>query len=806
MAYSDNDGEVSQPRIKTPASGPRPGKGKMPKTELQTLVSGLIDSSRQFLDLELTPDRAKATRYYKGEPFGNEQKGRSAFVMTEVHDGVQAVLPSMLRVIFGPEHAVEIAPKSAKTSEAAAQATDYIRYIVEECNRGFERLESVAKDGLIRRHGIVKWGWEDYGEIKQHRVEKVTMDDLALLVEDGWKPTLVEQNPDGTLNAELTATATKRDGKAWFCEVPPEEFLAVRETRYLDDTIFVAHQSRKTTGELLQMGIKSKQIEKHGGDDPQLRDDEMALERHPDQSNDEADAGEANEKHLYIECYARIDYDGDGIAELRNICTLGPSHEVVHNEPVDEVPFAVWTPDREPHALMGGRSWADRLMDMQRLKSQLMRSMLDSASASIFPRKWYKEGDANLQDLLSTNLGSPIRTRSGPNAVGEFAHSFMGKDLLGVIELTNDIVERRTGINKGTAGLDADALQSSTRAAVAAAVTASQAQQEMLVRGFAEQLLKPLFRGLYRLYVKHKPMKTTVKLRGKWVDVDPAYWDAELDVSVNVALGSGLAEEKVQTLFDIVTKQEQILQQMGPQNPIVNLKQYRDTMAEMLALRGKKDASKYFLEITDQQIQQMAEAAKNAPPPPSPEMELAKAQIQIEQTKAQAKIAADQAKAQVSAQLESHKAQLEAQIRQIESQHKIQIEEIKMQIERERMQLEDDRERDKQAADIALKVTEMEVTAGVDLNEQAITAQIERERMSSQAEGESAKIASGERVAGEKIKSSERVAKAKEKVQAARQAVKAPKAEEKPKSRKRTVRVKRGGDGRAESYEIEDSE
>jgi hypothetical protein len=803
VASYELDGEVSVPKIKTPASGPRPGAGKMDDDELHTLVEGLVAASRQFLELELTPDRAKATRYYKGEPFGNEQKGRSQFIVTEVHDGVQAVLPSILRVIFGPEHAVEYAARRPETVDAAVQATDYVRYIVEEKNEGFLRLESVIKDGLIRRHGIVKWGWDDYGdETSQERVENVSVEDLALLMQDeGVEITLVEDNGDGTINAEVKIT--EKNGCAWFCEVPPEEFLAVRESRSIHDSIFIAHQSRKTKGELLELGVDEKEIDEHGGDDPHLRDDELAQERHVESGTEEdVEAGEANTRHLYIEGYARIDYDGDGVAELRKVCTIGPGHYVVHNHPVDEVPFAVWTPDREPHALMSGRSWADRLMDMQRLKSQLMRSLLDSAAQSIYTRKWFKEGDANLQDILSTQLGAPIRTRSGPNAVGEFAHSFMGKELLPVMELTNDIVERRTGINKGTAGLDANALQSSTRAAVAAAVTASQAQQEMLVRGFAEQLLKPLFRGLYRLYVKHKPKADTVRLRGQWVNVDPRTWDADMDVTVNVALGSGLAEEKLQTLFDIATKQEQILQTMGQSNPIVNVKQYRDTLAEMAALRGRKDASRYFLPITDQQVKEMEEAAKNAPPPPSPEMELAKAQIQIEQSKAQAKMQSDQAKAQITAQLEREKAQIQAQLMQQESLHKIEIERMKMEIEREKMRLEDDRERDKQAADIALKIAELETTTGVDLNEQAITAQIERERIQSQVEGTHAKIASTEKVAETKVKSGERIAKAKERVTAAQKAAKDPA----PKKRKRTIRVNRDGEGRAASYDVEDSE
>jgi hypothetical protein len=815
----DIDGEVSVPKIKTPASGPRPGAGKMSDDDLHALMDGLIASSRQFLELELTPDRAKATKYYKGEPFGNEQKGRSQFVVTEVHDGVQAVLPSMLRVVFGPEHAVEYAPRHAGAVDAAAQATDYIRYVVEEKNEGFLRLESVIKDGLIRRHGIVKWGWEEYeDEVKQERIEKVTLEDLALVAgEEGVEITLVEDNGDGTLTAELTRSGKR--GCAWFCEVPPEEFLAVRETRSLHDSIFIAHQSRKTTGELLQMGVSEKDIKDHGGDDPHLRDDELAQERHVEAGTEEdVDAGEANERHLYIEGYARIDFDGDGYAELRKICTLGPNHYVVHNYPVDEVPFAVWTPDREPHALMAGRSWADRLMDMQRLKSQLMRSLLDSAAQSIYTRKWFKEGDANLQDILSTQLGAPIRTRTGPNAVGEFTHSFMGKELLPVLELTNDIVERRTGINKGTAGLDANALQSSTRAAVQAAVTASQAQQEMLVRGFAEQLLKPLFRGLYRLYVKHKPVADTVRLRGNWVKVDPREWDADMDVVVNVALGSGLAEEKLQTLFDIASKQEQILQTMGPQNPITTVKQYRDTLAEMAALRGKKDASKYFKVITDDDVKKMEEAAKNAPPPPSPEMELAKAQIEIEKMKAQAKVQGDQAKAQITAQLEQQKAMIEMQLKQKEAEIKLEFERQKMQLEFQKAQLEDDRERDAKAADIQLAIKEMELKYAVDLSELEITAQIERERIQSQEMGqaaqleakermESKKLETTERVNDKKVASSEKVAKAKAKTVVGAAGKKAAEPEAPKKPRKRTVRVsKRDAAGRAEQYDVEDSE
>lgn len=808
--YTDKESGDLTPVIKTPAAGPRPDKGQMPDDELQTLVSGLIQSSRQYIELEITPERAKATRYYKSEPFGNEKPGRSQFVVSEVHDGVQAVLPHMLRTIFSAgERPLEYRPRpttseQAKTrQEAAEQATDFISYVFSEENEGYVLTEDVLKDGLIRKHGIFKWGWEDEVEQTQETVEKATMDDLALLAaEPGIEISLLRPNADGTLNAEIT----RKSGRAgaWICAVKPEEFLAVRETNRLKYSLFVAHQTRLTEGELLKLGVSQKDIDEHGGDDPNLRDDELALERDPETgTGQDVEAGKANQRHLWVEGYARIDFDGDGYAELRKVCALGPAHHVVFNNPTDELPFAVWCPDREPHSLMNGRSWADRLMDMQRLKSQLMRTMLDSAAQAVNTRKWFKEGDANFADLMSTQLGAPIRTRSGPNAVGEFAHSFMGKELLSVLQLTDDIVERRTGINRGAAGMDANALQSSTRAAVVAAVTASQAQQEMLVRSFVEQAMKPLFRGLLKLYAKHKPEPQLVRLRGKWVSVDPRTWDADMDVQVNVALGSGLLEEKLATLEAIVAQQKEFLQLLGPNNPLVNFKQLRDTLAEALALRGKIDASRYFKEITDEQIKQLEQAAAQAEPQKSPEQMLAEAQIQIEQAKAQAKMQGDQMKAQLTAQLEQHKAQLELQLKEKEAQLKIEIERMKLDIEREKIRLEDDRERDKQAADIALKIAELETMAGVELNEQAISAHIERERIQTQAAGTNEKIAAGERTAGEKIKSGERIARAKERVTAAQKAAKEP-AAKKPKRRK--VRVNRGTDGRPESYDIEDTE
>lgn len=752
--YVDKSGQ-DIPRLKTPDVGPRKDEGAMKDEELHRLVEGLVDSAAQYIREEVTPLRATATKYYKGEPFGNEEKGRSQYVSTDVRDGVLATLPPMLRIIFGPERVVEFRPNGPEDVAIAEQATDYVNYIFSEENPGFLRTFEVLKDGLVRKTGFFKWVWDEYSTVESFHLENVSQEQLVALAgdEDVNVTRITPARPAPALDPSQPAeplfdvelTRKQLDGKPCIYAVPPEEIIWNREARSIEDALIVAHDTAKSQGEIIAMGVDPKIVEKHGGPIDETPSEED-LARNPSLVlRDEQEAGEANTKTRFVEAYVRIDYDGDGIAELRKIVAIGPDLTIVENEPVDCAPFAMFCPDPEPHTMLG-QSQADRLMDIQKLKSSLVRSTLDSAAASLFPRTVYKHGEANLGDILNTAMGAPIRTTGDPNtSVREFGHTFMGKELFPILQFCDDVIERRTGQNKGAQGLDASALQSSTKTAVAAAVTASQAQQDLLARLFAEQTLKPLFRGILRLLVQHQPRARMAKLRNQWVQVDPRPWNANMDVQVNVMLGAGLVEEKIETLAFIAAKQEQIFGTLGPQNPICTLKQYRDTLAEMAELRGRKDTEKYFLRITDEQLQQMAQQAANTPPPPDPKVQIEQMKLQAQQAQQQQQMQLDMQKAQAEMQLEQMKAQRQLEIEQVRAEREHALETMRaeregrfeaqrLDMEAQRIQLEQDRLRDKEAAEIALKRTEIELKYAAQVNEAQLTAEIERERVTTQSE------------------------------------------------------------------------
>jgi hypothetical protein len=276
-----------------------------------------------------------------------------------------------------------------------------------------------------------------------------------------------------------------------------------------------------------------------------------------------------------------------------------------------------------------------------------------------------------------------------PGMIQEMGGTFVGQQAMPIIAYLDDVRASRTGMSKASQGLDADVLQSTTKAAVTATMSAAQERLEMVARIFAETGIKRLFRGLLKEVIRHQDKPRMVRLRNAWVPIDPRSWDADMDVVVNVGLGTGSIEQRVQLLTMVLSKQEELLQLLGMQNPLVTVKQYRNTMAQILELSGLKDTSRYFNEITPEAEQQMAQ--------PQGEQQSDPAQI-LAQVEAE-KIKADIAIAQMKAQLE------------IEKQRKA-----------------DDLERDRLDADIWLKAQEMQLKYGTQVQVEQLYAQIQRER------------------------------------------------------------------------------
>lgn len=662
--------------------------------DIQAIVSGEIEDAVDYIDSTISPLRAVATEYYRGMPFGNEEDGRSQVVSRDVRDTVQAILPSLMRVFFGSQKIVEFAPNGPEDVAMAEQATDYINYVLTRDNPGFEIFYSAFKDALVCKTGIIKFYWDNQTEIQT--VDMSGLDDTGLAVLNSdpncevqvtvaypgdVDPTTGMSGP----NMYDVRVVRKWDkGRLKIAAVPPEELLVARAAISLDDSSIVAHRRILTVSELVAMGYDKDEIEPYANEVDELEDNEERFIRNPQATIDMANRSDvAAKKVLYVESYVKIDMDGDGIAELRRVCTIGQGYEVVRNEPADMIPFAVFCPDPEPHTFFG-LSVADQVMDIQLIKSNIQRNMLDSLALAIHPRVGVVEGQVNVDDVLNTEVGGVIRMRA-PGMVQPFSMPFVGQQAFPMLDYMDGMKESRTGITKAAAGLAADSLQSSTRAAVAATVSAAQQRIELIARIFAEGGMKRLFTGLLKLAVQNQQAERMIRLRGQFVPVDPRSWDANMDVVVNIALGGGTEQDKIQVLTNILQKQEQILQLAGMNNPLVTLAQYRNTLAQIVSLAGYKDASQFFNDPA-----QMPPMPPQ-PPKPSPEEMLAQAQM-----------------AAIQADIQKKAAELE--------------------LRREEMVRKDDLQRDQMEADLMVKIAEMRAKYGAQVDVAAIRADMERDR------------------------------------------------------------------------------
>jgi hypothetical protein len=701
--YNENGSQIEQAAAEVGAINP------MDDAELEALVGGELTDAVSFIDAELSPVRARAIQYYRGEPFGNEEEGRSQVVSTDVRDTINGIMPSLMKVFFGSNKVVQFVPRGPEDIPVAEQATDYVNWIFQNDNNGFLICHSVFKDALRGALGIAKYYWEEKVEVKTEHYTGLDESALTVLLSEAdvvgsaievmddptYQPPIDPMTGQPVVDSmtglpppapQIYNVELKREfknGRVKVCAVPPEEFLIDRRATSIEDATIVAHRRMMRVSELVALGYDKDEVEAQMGV-YELDSNDEYIARNPYAESYGPGGTQDDKRVLYVEAYMRIDYDQDGIAELRKVCTIGPSYKAVMNEPCSHRPFALFCPDPEPHALIG-LSIFDMTADLQRIKSAVMRNMLDSLSLAIHPRVGVVEGQVNMDDVLNTEVGGVIRQRA-PGMVQPFSVPFVGQAAFPMLGYLDEVRETRTGMSKAAMGLQADALQSTTRAAVAATVSAAQQHLELIARIFAETGMRALFKGILKLVVENQDRPRVVRLRNQWVPIDPRSWDAEMDVEIDVALGGGTEEQKIAVLTSLAQKQEQIMQTMGPQNPIVTPVQYRNTLARLAELSGFKNSEEFFMNPANQ-------PPPPPPPPPPPDP------------------------AQILAEVERQKIMADIQNKQAE-----------LELKRQSMLLEDDRARDKQEADIMLRAYEIQLKSGTQIDTAMISAMMERPR------------------------------------------------------------------------------
>ena len=683
----------------------------MDEEEFRYRVRQAVEDCATYIDSYIAPEREQAMAYYLGDPFGNEEDGRSQVVMTVVRDTVLAMLPSLLRIFTSTDKVIEFVPKGPEDVEVAEQMTDLVQYIFSQENNGFRILYNAMKDGLVLKTGVLTWYKIDRETVEEYNYSGLSQDEVSFILSDpSVTPIEIVQSQEEVQQVDpmtgqpmmsqtppTISMRIKRVNKEprYVVEcIPPEQFLIDNEATSIDTALIVGRRKLATVSELVEMGYPREIIEENAGSGGFEMNMETLVRNPADQTffGITQGADESTDKVYYVEAYIRIDKDGDGIAELHKVCTVGNGATVLHDEIVQTAPFALLDPDPTPHTIFG-KSIADQTMDLQLITSSIMRNTLDSLAQSIHPRTGVVEGQVNMDDVLNNEVGGIIRMRQ-QGAVQPFTTPVVGQQALGVLAYLDEVKTQRTGISRASQGLDADVLQSTTRTAVQAQLSSSQERIEMIARLFADGM-KRCFQGILKMVIQHQDKPKIIRLRNKFVPIDPRGWDAGADMVVNIALGRGSDEQRMMFLMQILAQQKEVIQTYGPNNPLVDLQQLRDTLANITQLAGFQDPSQFWKEIDPAAVQAFMQQMSQGANKPDPAQMLA--QVEAEKTKADIMIAnakqeLDTAKAVSDADLQRDKLMVDAMLRAAEIDAKygtqVNMAQINAEVNRQRNELQ----------------------------------------------------------------------------------------------------------------------
>lgn len=633
--------------------------GAMDEAELAALLAAHEAASVSYYTSEIASEQARAIDYYYGRMDDLPAlDGCSSVVSHSVQIHVDNGLAAILKPFVSADEVVRFAPRGPEDAALADQATEYVNYVIQCDNPGFRILHDWFKDALLTKLGVVKIWWEDQGRAE---VRTVPADDAGLLAARQSENYLGEEATDLPGVHAVKMQERIEDGRIRIENVPPEEFLVSPLSRAIETAPYVAHRpGHFTRSDLIEMGVDAEiadGLPAASAGDP---GDPRALARW----QDEAWGGEgglhgasgladrSRDLIAILDEYVRVDFDGDGVSELRRVVRAGDT--ILMNEPVDHAPFALLCPVPMPHKIYG-RSVADLALEGQKVATAITRQTLDNLYKTNNPRPIVPDSAVNentWDDLADSAPGAAIRTRV-PQAIGWASVPFSANHSFQMLEAIAQHTEERTGVQRKGHGLNPETLKKNSPD------TATQAQldensrnerAEMTARIFAETGVKRLFVLILHLLQAHQPRARVVRLRNQWVEMDPRGWP-EMDVSIAVGLGVGNKAEQVGQAQSVLAAMRQLAG--TPYGFLVEAKHVHEAVKRLLVATGIKDVDRFI-----------GDPAKAQPPQPqeSPELARAKAEAALKQQQAAFDAQLAQQKAAGEAQREQMKAAAKAEL------------------------------------------------------------------------------------------------------------------------------------------------
>ncbi len=646
-----------------------------------------------FYTDELAKAQAEAMDRFYAKPYGDEAPRRSSVVTHDIEDTINWLMPDLMRVFMSSDELVTIEPGSKEDEQPyegdpdgrpmTECVADYLDHVFFKDNAGETNIYDFAFDGLLQRQGVIRSAWQDPSPKPQKTLEGIAPENLAKYVEDSEYEITGYEHRETDLGPvfDLQVIHTPKMGRVVVEAIPPEEFAISKRAKSIANADYHRWKHEVFVADLMREFPKKKaDLDPEGSYRATTSDDETDTDprvaaRFNGQmvtTDTEGNYTQNRKKVWLIEEFIKVDYDGDGVVELRAVKRVGDI--ILENEAVERSGFRVWTPMRISHKI-AGRSLADVLIDLQKIRTVVTRRALDGLAQALTPKvainmQAMGKDAEGIDDLLDNEIGGHVRVNGDPSAA---VMPLITPDVSGsayqMLEYMDQRSAEASGVTKHSQGLDPNALNK-TATGIDLLQAAAKTRIEMIARWLGVAL-EDVFQDILHLICAHQDGVRQVKISNKWMKIDPRTWSDEMRVKIHVGMSAASRAQQIANLHMIANKQEQILAAQ-PSNPIVQVQHLRNTYARMAEAMGYKDPSRFFAEIP-----------KDYKMPPQKDAKTVEAEgkLQIAAQDAQSKQQLALVDLRTKTQLAQAEAQQQAHLQEQEAAHKMQLAQFKAQQE-----------------------------------------------------------------------------------------------------------------------------
>ena len=639
---------------------------KEPVTDEQLInmiEQGVQSSTGDFLNSsDLARERLKSTYEYAGVAADHlSPQGVSTIVDTSTTEVIEAYTAILADLFLSNHRLARFVPydDSPGAYKASRDASDVVNYCIFRKNNGWEFLSGWIKSSLLWKNAVCRWDYiedydyvfEDYEEINQMKLDELLSDETVEVVGElnfENRPTGMDAEQQVELVYKDVRIKKKIDKSRVKLElVPPENFRISRDATDISDAQFVGIQTQMTRSEIRKyypdvvdeidfdnMHDTSWLGSAKYSQDVAARKAVTGQEYWQGSVEQQEVPLEANINVNVTECWIEVDRDGDGIAELKHIMTIG--NHIIYENDVENIPLASIVPIDIPFEFYG-LSMADFTRSSTLASTAILRGFVENTYLTNYAPKL---ADPNVVDFSALQNMKPkqiIPTNGNPQAaVSTLPPETISTGTVPLLEHLQTIKEQATGMSKTVQGLnDTLYVSGNSEQKFAAVQSAAQKRIQHIARRFAETGFKRLIAGVYETMHKNMRRKIAYSMNGLQKTVDMNALPSKMDVEILLDIGDNSNNSKLTKLQKIGAEVLPALNQQGagivirPEAPAVLATQIIEAM--------NLDSNDFLEDYnTDEFKQKAAEAIQK-------QSEAAEMQRQVQEKKAVSEVALQEA-------------------------------------------------------------------------------------------------------------------------------------------------------------------